>query len=127
MAVQYHIPRNWISYDIHAILNELTEAKASVMSLTAIPYQRAWADSLQALELKREVAGTSKIEGAEFTERELDEALRGSTPEQDLTRSQRQARAAIQTYHWIASLPADRPITVDLIRDVHRRVVTGCD
>jgi hypothetical protein len=30
------------------------------------------------MELKREVAGTSKIEGADFTDRELDEALTGT-------------------------------------------------
>jgi Fic family protein len=127
MAVQYEIPENWILYDVQAIVNELTEAKAAVMSLTAIPYQRAWADSLQALELKREIAGTSRIEGADFTERELDEALEGATPEEQLTRSQRQARAAINTYRWIASLPPDLPINQDLIKEVHLRIVTGCD
>jgi hypothetical protein len=37
-----------------------------------------FANRLQAMELKREVAGTSKIEGADFTDRELDEALTGT-------------------------------------------------
>jgi Fic family protein len=127
MAILYKIPERWMSYDIHALVNELTEAKAAVLSLTAIPFQRAWAESLQAMELKREVAGTSKIEGADFTDQELDEALTGNTPEAQLTRSQRQARAAINAYRWIGNLPADLPITEDLIRQVHRRIVTGCD
>lgn len=127
MAILYHIPTSWVQYDIHEILNELTEAKAAVMSLTAIPYQRAWADNLQALELKREIAGTSRIEGADFTDRELEEAMGDSAPEEELTRSQKQARAAVNTYRWIANLPPDRPISDDLVREIHRRVVTGCD
>jgi Fic family protein len=78
------------------------------------------------MELKREVAGTSKIEGAEFTERELDAAMNES-PQQLLTRSQRQAHAAVQAYRWIASLPDDRPIDSNLICEIHRRVVVGAD
>lgn len=97
------------------------------MSLTTIPYQRTWADSLQEMELKREVAGTSKIEGADFTEKELDEALADTTPEEQLTRSQKQARAAIRTYRWIAALPKERPIDEELIKETHRRIITGCD
>lgn len=108
MILRYKIPRHWIAYDPMAILQELMGAKAAMMALTQIPYQRSWAEELQRIQLKREVAGTSRIEGAEFTERELDAALRES-PEQLETRSQRQAAAAVATYRWIAQLPADRP------------------
>ena len=127
MAVRYQVPDRWVKYDALALVNELTNAKAAVLSLTTIPYQRSWAESLQEMELKREVAGTSRIEGAEFTDQELDVALLEETPEDALTRSQRQARAAKSTYRWIVALPDDRPINADLIREVHRRVVTGCD
>ena len=127
MVIRYEIPTNWIRYDLVALVNELTEAKAAILSLTAIPYQRAWAETLQALELKREVAGTSKIEGADFTDRELDLALKDETPAAALNRSQKQARSAKAAYGWIAGLPPDRPITEDLILEVHRRIVTGCD
>ena len=48
------------------------EAKAAILALTRMPYQRSWADELQYIQLKREVAGTSRIEGAEFTEKELE-------------------------------------------------------
>jgi Fic family protein len=78
------------------------------------------------LELKREIAGTSRIEGAEFTEKELDAAMR-ETPEQLGTRSQKQAAAAVSTYRWIATLPADRPVDEALVAHVHRLLVTGCD
>src|SRR3972149_4005317 len=124
--IQYFWPGGWIIYDGPGITNALAEAKASVLSLKTVPYQRRWVERLQQIELKREVAGTSRIEGAEFTERELEAAMK-ETPEQLFTRSQRQAHAAAQTYRWIAKVPADRPINRDLIPTIHRRLVTGAD
>lgn len=124
--IQYKLPQNWIYYDISAVVNGLIEAKAAVLSLTTIPYQRSWVDALQHIQLKREVAGTSKIEGADFTENELEAALK-ETLEQLLTRSQRQAHAAVKAYRWIAQLPDDKPINCDLICDVHRLIVTDAD
>jgi len=127
MTVQYTFPGHWIAYDARAIVNELTAAKAAVLSLTTMPFQRSWAEKLQAMELKREVAGTSKIEGADFTDQELDEAISGAGGEEHLTRSQKQARAAINTYRWIANLEAGRPVDLDLIKNIHSRIVMGCD
>jgi Fic family protein len=49
------------------------------------------------------------------------------TPDQLLTRSQKQAHAAVQTYRWIATLPQDRAIDENLIRMIHRMIVTGAD
>ena len=126
MAILYTLPNHWLRYDIRALVDVLTDAKAGVLSLTTMPTQRGWVEDLQAIQLKREVAGTSRIEGADFTENELEEALQ-ETPEQLLTRSQRQAHAAVKTYRWIASLPDDRPISADLIRSIHRLIVTGAD
>lgn len=109
-------------------MQALVEAKSSVRALTTLPYQKSWIEALQELQLKREVAGTSRIEGAEFTERELDEAVRPNVSAEELrTRSQRQARAAMQAYRWIQELPIDRPISAELVRELHRRIVTGCD
>ena len=88
--IQYTLPDSWIRYDLIAIATPLTAAKAAVMSLTTIPYQRSWAEKLQGIQLKREVAGTTRIEGADFTENEFDAAMNESA--EDLyTRSQRQA------------------------------------
>ena len=126
MAVLYTRPRQWLRYDARALVDVLTDAKAGVLSLTTMPIQRGWVEELQAIQLKREVAGTSRIEGADFTESELEEALQ-ETPEQLLTRSQRQAHAAVRTYRWIASLADDRPISADLIRTIHALIVTGAD
>lgn len=127
MVVPYFLPQHWIGYDSNAIFGELVEAKAAIQSLTSMPFQRSWAEALQEIELKREVAGTSRIEGADFTEKELDEALSDDAPEAQLTRSQRQARSAVTAYRWIAGLDSDRPIDESLIGEVHRRIVTGCD
>ena len=124
---RYELPTQWVQYRPLEILTELVEAKAAVMALTTMPFQRSWAEALQEMELKREVAGTSKIEGAEFTDREFEEAVSEKTPEGALTRSQRQARAAIHTYRWIASHPTDLPVDAALVCNIHRRIVTGCD
>lgn len=126
MSIRYELPRHWAQYDLNAVIRPLMEAKAAMLALTQIPYQRSWADQLQQAQLKREVAGTSRIEGAEFTERELDAAL-SETPDQLATRSQRQAAAAVHTYRWIANLPKDFPIDEKLFVEVHRKIVSGCD
>ena len=126
--IRYELPKRWILYNPSAVMTALVEAKSALQSLTALPYQKSWVEALQELQLKREVAGTSRIEGAEFTERELDEAVRPNvSPEELSTRSQRQAHAAMRTYRWIAELPADRPISSELVRDIHRQLVSGCD
>jgi len=126
-VIHYRAPASWIIYDARAIAAQLVEAKAAVLSLRSIPYQRSWVDALQRLEFKREIAGTSRIEGADFTERELEEALK-EVPAQELaTRSQKQAAAAVQAYRWIARLEDDRPIDANLIREIHRRMVVGAD
>lgn len=125
--IKYHLPTNWIQYDGTKLVDELTEAKAAVMSLKSMPYQRDWAERLQDMQLKREVAGTSRIEGAEFTESELEQALRDTTPDALFTRSQRQARAAKLTYQWIDRLPEDRPINLALILETHERIITDAD
>lgn len=126
--IRYELPRRWILYDAAAVMAALVEAKSAVQALTTLPYQKSWVEALQELQLKREVAGTSRIEGAEFTERELEEAVRPNvSPEELHTRSQRQANAAMKAYRWIGEVPADRPIDDDLVLEVHRRLVTGCD
>ncbi len=124
--IKYESPLSWVHYDIPAVFTALVEARASVLSLTGVPYQRSWVEELQAIQLKREVAGTSRIEGADFTERELERALQ-ETPDERFTRSQRQAHAAVKTYQWIAQLPDGQPINADLIKQVHRMIVTGAD
>jgi Fic family protein len=124
--IHYALPRHWMRYDFAAVAQALVDAKAAVLALRNMPTRRDWVEHLQQMELKREVAGTSRIEGADFTENELNEALKES-PETLLTRSQRQAHAAAQTYRFIAQLPADRPLDRDLILDIHRRIVTGAD
>lgn len=127
-AIQYSKPDNWIEYNREAVVDNLIRAKVAVQTLTSLPYQRTWFEPLQELQLKREVAGTSKIEGADFTENELDAAMDPKIAfEQLLTRSQKQAKAVAETYRWIDCLEEDHPIDEDLLVSIHRRIVTGCD
>lgn len=124
--IRYQIPSNWIFYDKASIIDALVQAKAAIISLTNMPYQKQWAAQLQIVQLKREVAGTSRIEGADFTEGELDAAINENV-EQLHTRSQRQASATVKAYKWIAGLENDRPITEDLISNIHRIIITDAD
>ena len=126
-AIQYALPTAWIRYDRGAVMERLLNAKAAILALQAIPFQRRWVAELQNVHLKMEAAGTSRIEGADFIANELDEAMRAEMPEQLRTRSQRQANAAARVYRKIARLPDDWPVTVDLIRRIHRSIVLGCD
>ena len=124
--VKYEPPKSWLIFDPRIVVNDLATAKASVIALMSLPYQRSWADELQKVQLKREIAGTSRIEGAEFTDNELDAALEDS-PDDSFTRSQRQAQAAQRTYRWIASVPDDRPIDANLIVEIHGNIIKGAD
>lgn len=124
--LKYQIPPRWIHYEKSELVEELSEAKGAIIALKTLPFQRRWVEALQEMQLKLEVAGTSKIEGADFTGGELEAAMK-ETPEQSFTRSQKQAHAAMQTYKWITGVPDDRPISKDLICDIHRRIVTGAD
>jgi Fic family protein len=124
--IPYAVGDRFFQYDPRAIAIPLVEAKAAVQALLALPYQKDWVEELQKVQLKREVAGTSKIEGAVLTERELEEAI-GEKSEGLLTRSQRQASAAARAYREIAALPVDRPMDEELVKRVHRWIVEGAD
>lgn len=127
-AIRYERPTNWIEYSRDSVFDLLIRAKVAVQTLTNLPFQKTWFEPLQQMQLKREVAGTSKIEGADFTENELDVALSPEVAyDQLVTRAQKQARAAVDAYRWIDSIEEDRPIDKELILALHRRLVTGCD
>jgi Fic family protein len=127
--INYVEPPRWMLYDERAVAESLVEAKASVMSAIKIPYQRSWVEGLRKIQLKREISGTSKIEGADFTDRELEVALEEEEQPSRaaLTRSQRQARGAMRAYRWIAQIPDDQPINGDLIRRLHFAIVKDAD
>ncbi len=126
-AIQYLLPTCWIQYDKNAIFQQLLNAKAAIRVLEVIPFQKRWVEDLQRFQLKLEISGTSRIENADFIGNELDEAIRAEGPEQLHTRSQRQALAAARAYDWVASVPLDQPVTVDLIKRLHSLVVSDCD
>ena len=112
MAVsRYLVPRRWLRYDGAAIAGPLVEAKTSAGVLNRLPYLPQWIEQVHEEQLRLEAVGTTRIEGAEFTQREQDEALApDASMRTDLTRSQRQLRAANAAYRWLRSQPADRPV-----------------
>jgi Fic family protein len=124
--MSYQLPNNWIKYDFQAIANDLAFAKGSIIAMSNYPYQRSWADALQELQLKREIGGTTRIEGAVFEGDELQAALSQSATG-FLTRSQRQAIAAKNAYRVIAAIPSDQPITEELVCRIHRLIVSDAD
>ena len=125
---RYIIPQHWIHYDPSAVFNLLVEAKTAAAVMRQMPYLHQWIEQAHEEQLRLEAAGTSRIEGAEFTPREQEEALASESPQRTgLTHSQRQLRCAVATYRWLQTQPPNRPVTSDFIFDIHRRIVTGCD
>ena len=125
---QYHAPQQWVRYDIAAVVDSLIEAKTAAQVLSRLPYLPQWIAEAHKEQMRLEAVGTTRIEGAQFTPREEEEALSvGEDARAALTHSQRQLRAASDTYAWIRDQSANRPVTADLILDIHRRIVTGCD
>lgn len=125
---RYAMPRQWARYDVGAVFGALVEAKAAAGALGRMPYMRKWiADSWEE-QIRLEAISTSRIEGAEFTRREQEEALASDAAARaGMTRSQRQLRSANAAYRWLMEQPEDRPVSADFILDIHRRMVTGCD
>ena len=106
----------------------LVEAKTSAAVLNRLPYLHRWIEQVHEEQLRLEAVGTTRIEGAQFTPREQAQVLDSPTaPTDGMTRSQRQLRAANETYRWLRSVDPNRPINTDFVLDVHRRIVTGCD
>lgn len=125
---RYAAPEQWIRYDAAAVFDLLVEARTAGGVLNRLPYLHRWIEQVHEEQLRLEAAGTSRIEGAEFTQPEEDEALApGAAARTDLTRSQRQLRSADAAYRWLRGQPADRRVTAEFVLDVHRRLVTGCD
>ena len=127
VAIPYRVPDNWIEYDYMGVVEELIDAKNAVASLKAVPFQLSWIEELRKTQLKMEVAGTAQIEGAYFSVSELDTAMKAENVEELVTRSQRRANSAARAYKWIAQIADDVPITSQIVCDIHRLIVTGCD
>ena len=125
---RYIVPSQWVKYDGAAIFGPLVRAKTAAGVLNRMPYLPRWIEQLHEEQLKLEAVGTSRIEGAEFTERERDEALALGIPGSGrLTHSQRQLRSANSAYRWMREQPAERPVTSEFILNIHRLMVSGCD
>ena len=125
---RYINPQHWIRYDAAAVFNLLIEAKTAANVLRRMPYLHQWIEQAHEEQLRLEASGTSRIEGAEFTPREQEEALASESPQHTgLTHSQRQLKCADATYRWLQTQSANRPVTSEFIKEIHQRIVAGCD
>ena len=125
---RYAVPQLWIGYNAATLLDLLIQARTAAGVLNRMPYLPQWIEQVHEEQLRLEAAGTSRIEGAVFTQREQEEALAPDAPARfDMTRSQRQLRSADATCRWLRSQPAGQPVTSEFILAIHRRIVTGCD
>ena len=125
---RYQIPKNWIDYRVLDVANTLVQARTASGILNQLPYLPSWIEQALEEQLRLEAAGTTRIEGAVFSDQEQEEALSADiVAVAGMTHSQRQLRAADATYRWISSIPRNRPVDSALILEIHRRLVTGCD
>ena len=126
-ASRYVLPQQWLRYDVTAIAGPLIEAKTAAGVLRQMPYLPQWIEQAHEEQLRLEAVGTTRIEGAAFNQQEQAQALDPAAVVASLNRSQRQLRCANDTHRWLRDLPTDGPVTDQLVLDIHRRMVTGCD
>ena len=125
---RYHLPQRWLRYNLAEVAMPLVQAKTSAGVLKRLPYLYQWIEQVHEEQLRLEAVGTTRIEGAQFSARQQEEVLSSDTaPASSLTHSQRQLRAANDTYRWLRSVEPSRLINADFVLDIHRRIVTGCD
>ena len=95
---QFHVPQQWVRYNLSEVDMPLVEAKTSAGVLNRLPYLHRWIEQVHEEQLRLEAVGTTRIEGAQFSPRQQEEVLSSDTaPASSLTHSQRQLRAANKT------------------------------
>ena len=125
---RYLVPRDWIRYDVAAVAGALIAAKTESGVLGRLPRLSQWIERAHEEQLRLEAVATTQIEGAVFSDRERDAIFKSEANDAyGLSRSQRQLRAAANTYQWIRGLDSARPVGADLIRRIHERIVHECD
>ena len=71
----YLRPNRWMRYDPTVVMESLIAAKTAARVLNSLPHLPQWIAQVHEEQLRLEAVGTSRIEGAEFTQREQDAAL----------------------------------------------------
>ncbi len=122
---QYERPQRWIRYDRMAVTGPLAEARALVQALDALPGTRVSLDRLRERQLAAEAAATARIDAGESLDRDQGAPFARVDLVQD--RERLRARSVLSTCQWLGGLAADLAPSGDLIREIHRHLVTGCD
>ena len=63
---QFHVPQQWVRYNLSEVDMPLVEAKTSAGVLNRLPYLHRWIEQVHEEQLRLEAVGTTRIEGAQF-------------------------------------------------------------
>lgn len=129
-----------VAFDRHVALDDLAliravaEAEAVAKFIRGVPLPPPVQERLDRLNIMRAVRGTTGIEGTELEEGEVERILE-APPETPVlpasrARAEREARNAAAVMAFVArTIGADpaRPLTEELIRELHRLTTEGID
>ncbi len=129
-----------VTFDRHIELDDIdlirsvAEAEAVARFLRGVPLHPAVQQRLDRLNIIRAVRGTTGIEGADLTEEEVARIL-AEPPDKPVlpasrAREEQEARNAEAVMRFIANVTSgggDRPLTEDIVRELHRLTTAGID
>jgi len=118
---QTYAPTDWMTYDRMAILGEFAAARAALLMLSEIPYQKSWADRFYADQNRSEIRGTLRLAEVDLSEKELEASL-GEDAGGAETIPHLQVAATVEAYEWVARVPADWKISEAVVRELHKRL-----
>lgn len=125
---KYKIPDSFVKYHQDEVDKSLRETNKILSALKQIYnlYPPNLKKDFQSQKFKRELSSTSRIEGAEFTEEELDNIFNqpNTSAEEGETRSQKELINLKKTYEWLVDIP-EKLLTEDLIFETHKKIIKG--
>ena len=123
-----------IQLDDIALIRSVAEAEAAAKFIRGVPLPPSTQERLDRLNIMRAVRGTTGIEGADLTEEEVGRILEEPHDKPVLpesrAREEQEARNAEAVMRFVANTTDEderRPLTEEVIREVHRRTTAGID
>ena len=129
-----------VTFDRHIQLDDITlirsvaEAEAVAKFIRGVPLPPSTRERLDRLNIMRAVRGTTGIEGANLTEEEVGRILEEPHDKPVLpesrAREEQEARNAEAVMRFVANITDEdegRPLTEEVIREVHRLTTAGID
>ena len=123
-----------IQLDDIALIRSVAEAEAVAKFIRGVPLPPSTQERLDRLNIMRAVRGTTGIEGADLTEEEVGRILEEPHDKPVLpesrAREEQEARNAEAVMRFVAHITDEdegRPLTEEVIREVHRLTTAGID